>query len=103
MAQNRDAVLLMTGKTSLIEETQQRYIDALEKRISCLESQARYAKQVYHTTAICKPIVANCTLQTKPQDIADSTVRPEATSPSVAPDIEVPPNTSVGPLSSHKY
>jgi hypothetical protein len=62
MAQNRDAVLLMTGKTSLIEETQQRYIDALEKRISFLESQARNAKQVYHTTAICKPIIANCTL-----------------------------------------
>jgi hypothetical protein len=55
MAQNRDAVLLMTGKTSLIEETQQRYIDALEKRISCLESRARNSKQVYHTGQFASP------------------------------------------------
>ena len=46
MAQNRDTVLLMTSKTAQIEEIQQRYIDALENRISLLESQTRNVQQV---------------------------------------------------------
>ena len=59
MAHDMNAVLLMTGKTSLIEETQQRYIDALEKRISFLESQTRNGEKVCLTMAICVPMIAH--------------------------------------------
>jgi hypothetical protein len=40
MAESTDGkVLILTSKTSSIEEAQQRYIDALERRIAALEAQ----------------------------------------------------------------
>ncbi|KAH7128015.1 hypothetical protein B0J13DRAFT_143063 [Dactylonectria estremocensis] len=66
-----DSVLLMTSKTSLIEKAQQRYIDALEKRITALEQQADNTKQIQHASTPTSTN-ASSTVETPPETSAVS-------------------------------